>query len=205
MPRKENIKIRRGSSSEWSSANPVLDDGELGYDKTSKLIKIGDASSNWSSLPETLLSVGPSMSADATKTNYLVMVSPVINFKSVADTEIFSVPQNHVFFIDEMEILTTSIATAGTAPQVRFGKTGSLSAFLAATQSQSNSFLARHIIDSAQSGQEGGTTVTFGITSASTAAEHKGVAIIKGFMLSGAGLELSEPGTTPSPGTTPNP
>lgn len=39
------------TSSEWSSKNPILKKGEVGYDTTLKLFKIGDGTSKWSSLP----------------------------------------------------------------------------------------------------------------------------------------------------------
>ncbi len=48
MPAK--IKIRRGTSSQWASSTNILDQGELGYDISTKLIKIGDGSSLWASL-----------------------------------------------------------------------------------------------------------------------------------------------------------
>lgn len=51
MPRKAKILLRRGTSSEWSSANPILDNGELGFDKTIGSIKIGDGSTYWNDLP----------------------------------------------------------------------------------------------------------------------------------------------------------
>lgn len=45
------IQIRRGIGTEWSSVNPILADGEIAYDKTSKQLKIGDGSSDWITLP----------------------------------------------------------------------------------------------------------------------------------------------------------
>ena len=39
------------SASEWSSQNPVLSAGQLGYDITGKITKIGDGSTQWMSLP----------------------------------------------------------------------------------------------------------------------------------------------------------
>jgi len=50
MSRITNIQIRKGTSTEWSSANPVLASGEPGYDITNKSLKIGDGSTTWSSL-----------------------------------------------------------------------------------------------------------------------------------------------------------
>lgn len=46
------IQIRRGTSSEWDSANPTLASGELGYDSTNDILKVGDGSSPWNSLPD---------------------------------------------------------------------------------------------------------------------------------------------------------
>ena len=41
---------RRDSASNWSSANPVLEAGEFGYDTTNKVVKIGDGSTRWNAL-----------------------------------------------------------------------------------------------------------------------------------------------------------
>ena len=47
-----DVKIitRNDTTEQWSSQNPVLLEGELGYDSTVKMLKIGDGSSNWSDL-----------------------------------------------------------------------------------------------------------------------------------------------------------
>jgi len=45
------ILIRRGTSSEWSSENPVLSSGEQGFETNTGKLKIGNGSDNWSSLP----------------------------------------------------------------------------------------------------------------------------------------------------------
>jgi len=50
MPRKNNIQFRKGSSSEWISANPVLSSGEPGYDLSNKILKVGDGTSTWTNL-----------------------------------------------------------------------------------------------------------------------------------------------------------
>jgi len=44
------IQFRRGTATEWSTANPVLAEGELGYESTSKAIKFGDGVTAWNSL-----------------------------------------------------------------------------------------------------------------------------------------------------------
>lgn len=44
------IKVREGSTSEWTSKNPVLASGEFGYDWLAKVLKIGDGVTEWSGL-----------------------------------------------------------------------------------------------------------------------------------------------------------
>ena len=44
------FKLRRDTASNWTSNNPVLADGELGFDKTNVYLKIGDGSTAWNSL-----------------------------------------------------------------------------------------------------------------------------------------------------------
>lgn len=45
------VQMRRGTTSQWSSANPVLASGEMGYDSDLKDSKMGDGSSTWKQLP----------------------------------------------------------------------------------------------------------------------------------------------------------
>jgi hypothetical protein len=47
------IILRRDTTANWTSANPVLADGEIGYDTTLDRIKVGDGSHAWASLPFT--------------------------------------------------------------------------------------------------------------------------------------------------------
>ena len=44
------IQIRRGTSTEWTSVNPVLAGGEAGFESDTKKIKIGDGTSSWTAL-----------------------------------------------------------------------------------------------------------------------------------------------------------
>lgn len=46
----ERIQIRRGSSSEWTTKNPILRAGELGWDTTNNALKAGDGVTRWNSL-----------------------------------------------------------------------------------------------------------------------------------------------------------
>ena len=44
------FKLRRDTATNWSSNNPTLADGEIGFDKTNSYLKIGDGSTAWNSL-----------------------------------------------------------------------------------------------------------------------------------------------------------
>lgn len=46
----QRIKMRRDTSANWATTNPVLVDGELGYDKTLKQYKTGDGTTQWTAL-----------------------------------------------------------------------------------------------------------------------------------------------------------
>jgi hypothetical protein len=44
------FRFRRGTASEWSTANTILSSGEMGIETDTKLFKIGDANTNWNNL-----------------------------------------------------------------------------------------------------------------------------------------------------------
>lgn len=44
------IQIRRDTAANWSAANPVLGQGEEGYETDTGKIKLGDGTTAWNSL-----------------------------------------------------------------------------------------------------------------------------------------------------------
>lgn len=44
------IQFRRGTASQWTTANPILSAGECGYETDTGLAKIGDGSTTWTAL-----------------------------------------------------------------------------------------------------------------------------------------------------------
>jgi hypothetical protein len=48
MPR---VKLRRDDSYQWARFNPVLYEGEPGYERDTKRLKIGDGITPWNDLP----------------------------------------------------------------------------------------------------------------------------------------------------------
>lgn len=47
----KQIQIRRDTSDNWTNTNPILAQGELGYEVDTNLLKIGDGLTAWTSLP----------------------------------------------------------------------------------------------------------------------------------------------------------
>lgn len=58
----KRIQLRRDTEANWTSANPIIGDGELAItkDTTPKKIKIGDGTTAWSSLPYLTTTLGNS-------------------------------------------------------------------------------------------------------------------------------------------------
>jgi hypothetical protein len=50
MPVNNLIKFRQGTSSSWSTSNPILGSGEPGFDTTNNILKIGNGTSTWNNL-----------------------------------------------------------------------------------------------------------------------------------------------------------
>jgi len=51
MPVKNTIKFRRDTANNWTTVNPVLANGEPGFDSTNNKFKFGDGVSDWANLP----------------------------------------------------------------------------------------------------------------------------------------------------------
>jgi len=54
MPAQTVIKIRRGTAAQWTSANPTLAAGELGFESDTNRSKLGDGTTAWTSLGYTV-------------------------------------------------------------------------------------------------------------------------------------------------------
>ena len=45
-----NIQLRRGTASEWTAANPILAQAEIGLETDTNSFKVGDGVTAWASL-----------------------------------------------------------------------------------------------------------------------------------------------------------
>ncbi|CAB4154385.1 hypothetical protein UFOVP629_116 [uncultured Caudovirales phage] len=64
MPRNDLIQVRSDTSSNWTSVNPTLATGEIGFESNTGKFKIGTGSTAWSSLPYTSDTAGSATTAD---------------------------------------------------------------------------------------------------------------------------------------------
>ena len=53
------VQFRRGTAAQWTSANPILSQGEAGYEYDTGKFKIGNGSQAWNSLPYSSGTTGP--------------------------------------------------------------------------------------------------------------------------------------------------
>ena len=50
------IQVRRDTAANWTTANPTLTEGEIGYETDTGLVKVGDGASAWASLRYSFMS-----------------------------------------------------------------------------------------------------------------------------------------------------
>lgn len=55
MPAENIIQLRQGTASQWSAINPVLSNGEMGYETDTRRSKTGDGVTEWNSLTYNVL------------------------------------------------------------------------------------------------------------------------------------------------------
>ena len=72
------IQLRRDTASQFSSTNPQLGEGEPSYDKTKKTLRDGDGTTNWSSLPNSVISDTTGLTASGVH-NIVIMTTANYN------------------------------------------------------------------------------------------------------------------------------
>jgi len=63
VPRNDLIQVRSDTSANWTSVNPILATGEIGFETNTGKFKIGTGSTAWSSLPYTNATAGSATTA----------------------------------------------------------------------------------------------------------------------------------------------
>jgi hypothetical protein len=98
------IQVRRDSLADWTTINPVLSEGEIGFETDSGKFKIGNGSSTWSTLDYFLDSSDLSgyLTASSASTTYLTQASASTNYLTQASASTTYQPK--VTNVDDTEI-----------------------------------------------------------------------------------------------------
>ena len=129
MPSKAIIQFRRDLAANWTTTNPVLAAGELGYETDTTFFKIGDGTTAWASLPYKKGTDGidaPTITQfnDQTSTSYTVVLTDKNKLVTLANSSpvTLTVPTNATAGFD---IGTTiNLLQAGTGQVTVVGASG---------------------------------------------------------------------------------
>jgi len=88
------IQVRRGTSTEFSTANPQLGAGEPAFDTTKNFIKMGDGTTNWNNLPNHVISNTTDIAQSSGVHNIVIIT--LENYNSLATKDV-----NTLYFIPE--------------------------------------------------------------------------------------------------------
>ena len=111
------IQVRRGLASLWTSTNPTLSAGEIGYETDTGLFKIGDGTTTWTSLSYNstvrALTAGSGISISNTNGNHTISLSdPSIQVSDITD------------FVDGVNDRVDDLLTAGSNVQLTYTDNG---------------------------------------------------------------------------------
>jgi collagen type VII alpha len=103
------FKIRRGTSSDWNTADPILGAGEIGYDTTTNGFKIGDGSTVWTSLPYVGFTgyTGPAGESFSTASTSAITLSP-----TEGGSESFTVGSGLAYIVGNSVVVVDSTNSA---------------------------------------------------------------------------------------------
>ena len=98
------IQLRRGDASEWTSVDPVLSEGELGYETDTGKFKIGNGTDLWSALDYFGGEVDLSeyLTASSASTTYLTQASASTTY--ITQESASTTYQSKVANVDDAEI-----------------------------------------------------------------------------------------------------
>lgn len=121
MPVNTKLQVRRGTSSTWTSTNPTLSAGEIGFETDLKRFKIGDGTTAWNSLCYTAVPAsgflpGSGISIDTAADCSTVTIG--LNGSGVIDIE------DITGFVDAVNDRVDDLLTAGSNIQLTYTDSG---------------------------------------------------------------------------------
>ncbi len=106
MPSK--IQLRRDTSTNWFSVNPVLSDGELGFETDTLRFKLGDGTTNWNGLAYTV-----DEAADLSGYALLTDIPDVSGYATTADLTDYALTADTVEKTAASQTITGDLAITG--------------------------------------------------------------------------------------------
>ena len=101
------IQVRRGTASQWTSANPTLSAGEWGFETDTGKVKIGDGTTAWNSEP--YIGAGDvTLTGTQTLTNK-TLTAPIITIATNAQAASYT-----LVLTDQSDLVEISNASANT-------------------------------------------------------------------------------------------
>lgn len=97
---KTSFKLRRGTSTEWEEKNPVLLDGEPGFEIDTYKLKIGDGLLSWNDLPYVSGRLGEKL-AELTIGDYVYDGTKEVNIPAYDGDYEYDETLLNLFFNDE--------------------------------------------------------------------------------------------------------
>lgn len=71
------IKLRRGTAAQWTSANPILAEGEAGFEIDTNQLKIGNGTDNWATLDYISADLTPYLTIASASSTYATLNDPI--------------------------------------------------------------------------------------------------------------------------------
>lgn len=149
MPRNQLIQLRRGTAAEWTSADPILADGEVGHETDTGKQKVGNGTQPWSALSYINGGGGGSVNSVNGQSGIVVLDTDDISEGSTnlydktvtitAGTNIDSVTGTYPNFTINASNQTT--LPAGSNTQVQYNDSGSFGAEADFTYDTTNNLL----------------------------------------------------------------
>ena len=123
------ILLRRDSSTNWTSVNPVLATAELGYDINASDFKIGNGASSWTQLPFFSDKVGSVVGSGFVATSQSSLFQPVASMSNYLNTSQSSVFQQTSAMSNYMQTSQTFSQYLNTSVSSQFALTSNSSLF----------------------------------------------------------------------------
>lgn len=107
------IQLRRDTQSNWTTANPTLLRGELGYETDTRKFKIGDGNTAWNSLDYCFIPVDTIMAAIATETTNRIAGdnSTLTSANAYTDTKVSSLVNSAPAVLDTLKELADALGS----------------------------------------------------------------------------------------------